>query len=231
MPLMAATMAATWAGVEPQQPPMKRTPAATSSGTARLKSSGPAVYVWIRRQPSGQTGIAFDPQRQIGAALRQFPCHPDVGVDADPAVGADEACATFLRGLPCLGRRDAHHGAVLFLARVEGETDADRQVAGAQAGAQRRLGFLDIGHGLDHDGVGATFSQGHACSAKAASASATASCSLTPVFPSGRWSRRPCLVTSGLARDGCPARDNSAERPGAPCRSSTIRLRRRCSSG
>jgi hypothetical protein len=43
MPLMAATMAATWAGVEPQQPPMKRAPAATNSGTARLKSSGPAV--------------------------------------------------------------------------------------------------------------------------------------------------------------------------------------------
>ena len=108
----------------------------------------------------GEAGIAFDPQRQVRSTLRQFPCHLDVGVDADTTVGANEACAAFLCGLACLGRSDTHHGAVLFLARVEGETYADRQVAGAQAGSERRLCFLDIGHGLDHDGVGATFGQG-----------------------------------------------------------------------
>lgn len=106
----------------------------------------------------GASGVGLDPDRALGG-IAEPAADGDVAFDADAAIGADGVSAGLRQGAGRLFWGDAHQGAVLVFAGIEDHASDDGE-AGGFGGFEGDGGLGEVSHGLDDEGVGASFGEG-----------------------------------------------------------------------
>ena len=136
-------------------------PAEIKAGTMPAMYEGDSGKFTFPSQTSGSPALAWT-STGTGAPPRGSPAHLDHPLHTVAAVGADDMGAGLHQCGGHLGRRDAHHGAVLPRhGSFEGE-GADHFEPGVLArGAHGARRFVDRGKRLDTTGVGASLLERH----------------------------------------------------------------------
>ncbi len=139
---------------------MMLAPACTSSATNEAMSSGVSLNTVLPSSMTGGPALEWTRIGTVGAAARIWRVISIMLEMPIAAIGADNVGTGRCRGFGCAIRLNAHHGAEALDAGLEGESANHRQLGVFLGGLDGLLGFHHRRHGLDADGVGATFRQG-----------------------------------------------------------------------